>query len=80
MQKKYKEILVEQEALRRSIQERQDMTHQYQQRSEKLEQNLLDDQERYRLKLEAEKVWTDDRHHHTCNILLGQTSEATCST
>lgn len=59
--------MVEQEALKRSIQERQDLTQQYQQRSEKLQQSLQDDQERFQLKLEAEKVWNADPAPHLIN-------------
>lgn len=62
-QKKCNEVFAEQEALRRSIQERQDLTQEYEQRNEKLQLSLQDNQERFRLKLEAEKVWTSKHHH-----------------
>lgn len=69
-QKKHSEILVEHEALIRSIQERQNLTQQFQQRSKKLQQSLLDDQERFRLKLEAKKVWTFNHHHRRSKPLI----------
>lgn len=64
LQKKYNDVLAEQDDLRISIQERQDLTQQYQQRSEKLQLSLQDNQEHFRLKLEAEKVWTSNHLHH----------------
>lgn len=54
-QKKYQQTVAEQEALRSSIEERQELTHQYQQRSQKLQQNLTNDQEHHQQRLEAEK-------------------------
>lgn len=80
LQKQYKQIMEEQEALRSSIQDRQNLTLQFQQRSEKLQQDLQNDREHYRQKLEVEKVWTSlHRHHHHFSTFLGQTSPRPCS-
>lgn len=47
----------EQKVLTDSIKERQKLTQEFNQRTEKLKQNVDEDQHHYQQKLQAEKVW-----------------------
>lgn len=47
----------EQKALTASIEDRQKLTQEFNQRVEKLKQSVEEDQHRYQQKLQAEKVW-----------------------
>lgn len=58
LQRKYEKIMKEQDVLRSSIQQRKELTCQFQRHKVKLRQSLQEDQEHYRQRLEADKVWT----------------------
>lgn len=47
----------EQKALKASIKDRQKLTQEFNQRTEKLKQSVEEDQHHYQQKLQAEKVW-----------------------